>query len=255
MPVPRPVVLFVLDGWGMNPNPEANAIAQAATPTLDRLYATCPWTTINASEDDVGLPEGQMGNSEVGHQNMGAGFVVYQELTRLDKAISDGSFYRNPTLLAACAHVRERGSALHLFGLLGPGGVHSHWDAPVRPAAPGEATGPDPRLLPRLHRWPRYPAAERPGLHGAGRSGDGEHRRGRGGDRERALLRDGPRQALGSDRKGVQRHRQGPGPYHRLGHRRHPAILRLERRTTSSSSRPSSSRRARRWRGFRITTG
>jgi 2,3-bisphosphoglycerate-independent phosphoglycerate mutase len=121
-------VLIVLDGWGVNPNPEANAVAQARTPTLDRLYATCPWTTIQASQDDVGLPEGQMGNSEVGHQNMGAGFVVYQELTRLDKAIADGSFYTNPTLTAACAHVRANNSALHLFGLLGPGGVHSHWD-------------------------------------------------------------------------------------------------------------------------------
>ncbi len=128
MSVPRPVVLIVLDGWGMNPNPEANAIAQAHTPTLDRLYATCPWTTIQASQDDVGLPEGQMGNSEVGHQNMGAGFVVYQELTRLDKAIADGSFYTNPTLTAACAHVQANGSALHLFGLLGSGGVHSHSD-------------------------------------------------------------------------------------------------------------------------------
>jgi 2,3-bisphosphoglycerate-independent phosphoglycerate mutase len=128
MPVSRPVVLIVLDGWGVNPNPEANAVAQAQTPTLDRLYATCPWTTIQASQDDVGLPEGQMGNSEVGHQNMGAGFVVYQELTRLDKAIADGSFYSNPTLTAACAHVRANNSALHLFGLLGPGGVHSHWE-------------------------------------------------------------------------------------------------------------------------------
>ena len=127
MSVPRPVVLLILDGWGVNPNPEANAIAQARTPTLDALYRSCPWTTIQASEDDVGLPEGQMGNSEVGHQNMGAGFIVYQELTRLDKAIADESFYANPTLVAACAHARERGTALHLFGLLGPGGVHSHW--------------------------------------------------------------------------------------------------------------------------------
>lgn len=127
MSIPRPVVLIILDGWGVNPNPEANAIAQARTPTLDALYEANPWTTIQASEDDVGLPEGQMGNSEVGHQNMGAGFIVYQELTRLDKAIADGSFYANPTLVAACAHARERGTALHLFGLLGPGGVHSHW--------------------------------------------------------------------------------------------------------------------------------
>ncbi|MGI8586433.1 MAG: 2,3-bisphosphoglycerate-independent phosphoglycerate mutase [Chloroflexia bacterium] len=128
MPVPKPVVLIILDGWGVNPDPRANAVAQARTPTLDRLYETCPHTTLDASQGDVGLPEGQMGNSEVGHQNMGAGFVVYQELTRLDLAIADGSFYTNPVLLEACRHVRRRGSVLHLFGLLGPGGVHSHAD-------------------------------------------------------------------------------------------------------------------------------
>ncbi|MDQ2807630.1 MAG: 2,3-bisphosphoglycerate-independent phosphoglycerate mutase [Chloroflexota bacterium] len=127
MPVPKPVVLIILDGWGINPNPRANAVAQAHTPTMDALYATCPHTQLDASAGEVGLPDGQMGNSEVGHQNMGAGFVVYQELTRLDKAVADGSFYDNPVLRGACDHVRERGSTLHLFGLLGPGGVHSHW--------------------------------------------------------------------------------------------------------------------------------
>ena len=127
MAVPKPVVLIIMDGWGINPNPRANAVAQAATPTLDRLYATCPNTALDASQQDVGLPDGQMGNSEVGHQNMGAGFVVYQELTRLDRAIADGSFYENPVLAGACDHVKARNSTLHLFGLLGPGGVHSHW--------------------------------------------------------------------------------------------------------------------------------
>lgn len=123
---PKPVVLIILDGWGVNPNPRANAVAQAHTPTLDALYATCPHSELDASAGEVGLPEGQMGNSEVGHQNMGAGFVVYQELTRLDRAVADGSFFDNPVLKAACAHVKQRGSTLHLFGLLGPGGVHSH---------------------------------------------------------------------------------------------------------------------------------
>jgi 2,3-bisphosphoglycerate-independent phosphoglycerate mutase len=94
---------------------------------MDRLWTEYPHTDVNASEHFVGLPEGQMGNSEVGHQNMGAGFVVYQELTRLDKAIQDGSFFTNPELVGACEHVKARGSTLHLFGLLGPGGVHSHW--------------------------------------------------------------------------------------------------------------------------------
>ncbi len=124
---PKPVALIILDGWGINPNPRANAMAQAATPTMDRLTANYPHTQLDASEQNVGLPTGQMGNSEVGHQNMGAGFVVYQELTRLDRAIADGSFYENPVLLDACKHVKARNSTLHLFGLLGPGGVHSHW--------------------------------------------------------------------------------------------------------------------------------
>lgn len=124
---PRPVVLLILDGWGLNPQRENNAIALANTPNMDRLWATYPHTTLDASEHAVGLPYGQMGNSEVGHQNMGAGFVVYQELTRLDNAIQDGTFFENPELVAACDHALARGTTLHLLGLLGPGGVHSHW--------------------------------------------------------------------------------------------------------------------------------
>jgi 2,3-bisphosphoglycerate-independent phosphoglycerate mutase len=124
---PKPVVLVILDGWGLNPDPTNNAIALADTPNMDRLWAEYPHTALDASEHAVGLPYGQMGNSEVGHQNMGAGFVVYQELTRLDTAIEDGSFFENPELVGACEHVIANGSTLHLLGLLGPGGVHSHW--------------------------------------------------------------------------------------------------------------------------------
>lgn len=123
----QPVVLVILDGWGLNPDPTYNAIALADTPNMDRLWLEYPHTALNASEHAVGLPYGQMGNSEVGHQNMGAGFVVYQELTRLDSAIEDGSFFENPELQGACDHVLANGSTLHLLGLLGPGGVHSHW--------------------------------------------------------------------------------------------------------------------------------
>ena len=126
-PLPRPVVLLVLDGWGLRSHIDNNAIALADTPNMDRLWADYPHTALNASEHAVGLPAGQMGNSEVGHQNMGAGFVVYQELTRLDKSIEDRSFYENPELVAACEHVKSRGSTLHLLGLVGPGGVHGHW--------------------------------------------------------------------------------------------------------------------------------
>jgi 2,3-bisphosphoglycerate-independent phosphoglycerate mutase len=123
----RPVVLVILDGWGLNPSRENNAIALANTPNMDRLWGQYPHTSLDASEHAVGLPYGQMGNSEVGHQNMGAGFIVYQELTRLDTAIEDGTFFENPELVGACDHVLQRGSTLHLFGLLGSGGVHSHW--------------------------------------------------------------------------------------------------------------------------------
>ena len=123
----RPVVLVILDGWGLNPNRENNAIALADTPNMDMLWEKYPHTALNASEHAVGLPYGQMGNSEVGHQNMGAGFVVYQELTRLDTAIEDGTFYENPELVGACDHAIANNSTLHLLGLLGPGGVHSHW--------------------------------------------------------------------------------------------------------------------------------
>ncbi|HET9494806.1 MAG TPA: 2,3-bisphosphoglycerate-independent phosphoglycerate mutase, partial [Chloroflexia bacterium] len=124
---PRPVVLVILDGWGLNPSRENNAVALANTPNMDRLWEQYPHTALDASEHAVGLPYGQMGNSEVGHQNMGAGFIVYQELTRLDTAIEHGTFFENPELAGACDHVLQRGSTLHLFGLLGPGGVHSHW--------------------------------------------------------------------------------------------------------------------------------
>ena len=123
----EPVVLLILDGWGLREEREHNAIALADTPNMDRLWALYPHAALDASAKAVGLPEGQMGNSEVGHQNMGAGFVVYQDLTRLDTSIEDGSFFENPELLAACDHVAARGSTLHLLGLLGPGGVHSHW--------------------------------------------------------------------------------------------------------------------------------
>lgn len=121
-------MLLILDGFGHNEDPYGNAIAQARKPNLDRLFATCPHTTLRACGMAVGLPEGQMGNSEVGHLNIGAGRIVYQELTRISKDIEDGGFIRNPALCFAMDHVRERGSALHLMGLVSDGGVHSHID-------------------------------------------------------------------------------------------------------------------------------
>ena len=124
--VPRPVVLVVCDGWGVRAETDGNAIALARTPNYDRLLADFPSTTLSASGEDVGLPAGQMGNSEVGHLNLGAGRMVPQDILRIDLAIRDGSFWRNPALTELCEGVRRRAGALHLAGLLSDGGVHSH---------------------------------------------------------------------------------------------------------------------------------
>ena len=121
----KPVVLIIMDGFGINPQTEGNAIEAAATPNLSRLFKDYPCTAIGASGMDVGLPDGQMGNSEVGHTNIGAGRVVYQELTRITKAITDGVFQKNEALCAAMENAKN-GKALHLIGLLSDGGVHSH---------------------------------------------------------------------------------------------------------------------------------
>ncbi len=116
--------LLILDGWGYRKEKEGNAILLANTPNFDYLMKNYPWTLLNASGESVGLPEGQMGNSEVGHLNIGSGRIVYQEITRINKAIKDGSFFKNKTLLEAMKRGKEK--ALHLMGLLSDGGVHSH---------------------------------------------------------------------------------------------------------------------------------
>lgn len=122
----RPVVLVILDGWGFSRQEKWNAIACGDTPVFDKLDKEHPFVTIEASGEEVGLPAGQMGNSEVGHLNIGAGRVVYQELLRISNAIKDGSFFDNETLLAVVNRAKHKGSALHLFGLVSDGGVHSH---------------------------------------------------------------------------------------------------------------------------------
>ncbi len=124
--VPRPLVLIVMDGWGINPRSDANAIALARTPHIDQIARTFPHTQLATSGPAVGLPEGQMGNSEVGHLNIGAGKRVLQEFTRVSAAIHDGTFFENAALLKAVQHVKQNNSALHLCGLIGPGGVHAH---------------------------------------------------------------------------------------------------------------------------------
>ena len=121
-----PVLLIILDGFGYREEADYNAILAARKPNWDRLWRDYPHTLLNASEKFVGLPSGQMGNSEVGHLNIGAGRVVYQDLSRVDVAIEDGSFFTNPALSKAVASAKQNGSALHIMGLLSPGGVHSH---------------------------------------------------------------------------------------------------------------------------------
>ena len=122
----RPVVLMVLDGYGLNERTEGNAIAMANTPVMDKLMKECPFVKGQASGLAVGLPDGQMGNSEVGHMNIGAGRIIYQDLTRITKAIADGDFFKNKALLAAMDNCKKNDSDLHLWGLLSDGGVHSH---------------------------------------------------------------------------------------------------------------------------------
>ena len=124
----KPLTLIIMDGFGISPETYGNAIKAAKTPNLDKLFAENPFTTIGASGMDVGLPDGQMGNSEVGHTNIGAGRIVYQELTRITKSIKDGDFFENEALKKAMDAAKKDGAALHLAGLLSDGGVHSHFD-------------------------------------------------------------------------------------------------------------------------------
>ena len=122
----KPTVLMILDGYGLNENTTGNAVAEGKTPVMDQLMAEYPFVKGNASGMAVGLPDRQMGNSEVGRLNMGAGRIVYQDLTKITKSIQDGDFFENAALLAACENAKKNDSALHLFGLVSDGGVHSH---------------------------------------------------------------------------------------------------------------------------------
>ena len=122
----KPVALVILDGYGIGERNDGNAIWLAKTPVMDELLKTCPNTRLSASGLDVGLPDGQMGNSEVGHTNIGAGRVVFQDLPKITNAIADGSFFKNPAYIKAMDDAKANGGALHVLGLLSDGGVHSH---------------------------------------------------------------------------------------------------------------------------------
>ena len=124
----KPLVMVIMDGYAVSQDVIGNAIKAAKTPVLDALYASCPHTLLSASGEDVGLPAGQIGNSEVGHTNIGAGRVVYQDLPRISREIESGEFFKNPALLHAADSCKSSGGALHLMGLVSPGGVHSHTD-------------------------------------------------------------------------------------------------------------------------------
>ena len=125
---PKPVVLCILDGWGLRAETEANAVALADTPTYDRIMATCPHARLITHGPDVGLPSGQMGNSEVGHTNIGAGRVVAMDLGQIDLAIEDGSFFSNHAITAFVETLRASGGTAHVMGLISDGGVHGHID-------------------------------------------------------------------------------------------------------------------------------
>ena len=122
----KQAVLVILDGFGLAPDTAGNAIARASTPNLDALFAACPRTQLQASGLDVGLPEGQMGNSEVGHTNIGAGRVVFQILPKMSQEIKTGKFFENEVYIRAMENAKAQGKALHVLGLLSSGGVHSH---------------------------------------------------------------------------------------------------------------------------------
>src|SRR6478672_7524930 len=122
----RPVMLVVLDGWGWRDDAADNAVRQARTPTFERLWASCPHAFLRTSGEDVGLPPGQMGNSEVGHLNIGAGRLVMQDLPRINHAVETGEIARQPALVDLMGRLQKSGGTCHLMGLLSPGGVHSH---------------------------------------------------------------------------------------------------------------------------------
>ncbi len=193
------VALVILDGWGLAPPGPGNAIELAETPVFDRLWEQYPHTTLKASGEAVGLPPGQMGNSEVGHLTIGSGRVLFQDLMRVNVAIEDGSLFTNDALLGAFRRARERGGSVHLLGLVSHGGVHSHIDhlrALLDLAASAGSQLED--VDPRVHRRARRLASLR--RDGSRRASPRPHR-----DRVRALLRDGSRQPLGKDRSRIPR--------------------------------------------------
>ena len=250
------VVLVVLDGFGERAEKDGNAIRLARTPNFDRLYESYPWTLIGASGNDVGLPDGQMGNSEVGHLNLGAGRIVYQDIVRIDKAIKDGTFYRQPGAdRKPVDGVKASGGTLHLFGLTSPGNVHASLEHAYAVCELAKRRGltqgrRGTRSSTGATRRPSRRPATCAQVDGEAR-GDRRRRAGLGG---RALLRDGSRQALGAagdrledaharrgdaGRRSGRRRREGlhGGARRQGGHRRVRAAARCARGPTASRAR------------------
>jgi len=198
----RTGLLIVLDGFGYSAATEGNAIAAAHSPTWDRLWSDAPHTLISGSGQEVGLPSGQMGNSEVGHMNLGAGRVVYQDLTRISLAIETGEFAANPVINRAVDAARN-GAALHVFGLLSPGGVHSQEDHIFALIAHAASRGVKRIYLHAFLDGRDTPPKSAAASLACGRRVRAARRRTNGVDR-RAVLRHGPRPALGSRRARVQ---------------------------------------------------
>ena len=200
----RPVMLVVLDGWGWRDDAADNAVRQARTPTFDRLWASCPHAFLRTSGEDVGLPPGQMGNSEVGHLNIGAGRLVMQDLPRINHAVARGEIANTPALQGLIERVRRTGGTCHLVGLVSPGGVHSHQDhAAALAGILAQANLPtvvhaftDGRDTP--------PRSARDDI---ARLAQGAPAVGSDRDGQRPLLRHGPRQALGTRGQGLPRDR------------------------------------------------
>jgi len=184
-------VLMILDGYGISDIKEGNAIDMANTPVMDRLKKEYPYAIGHASGMAVGLPEGQMGNSEVGHLNIGAGRIVYQDLTRITKAIADGDFFENTTFLNAISHCKQYNSSLHLYGLLSDGGVHSHIDHLFALLELAKKTRSDKSLRTWLHGRTGHAAERRERLLERFRGKDESIGRGQSGHSDGAVLRHG----------------------------------------------------------------
>ncbi len=210
------VLLVILDGWGIRKEREGNAILLAGTPNLDRIRKDMPFTELQTSGLAVGLPEGQMGNSEVGHTNIGAGRIVYQDLVRINRDAEAGALGENPILRAAMDQAKKDGRAFHLLGLVSPGGVHSHTDHLYALLRAAKARG-----LSKVYVHAFLDGRDTPPQSALGyvesleqvMQGDGREDR----HRERPLLRDGPRQAVGPGEAGVRRPRPLRGAARALG--------------------------------------